>query len=237
MMTVGVMGGMGPAATVDFMHRVVEHSSSEWAKTDREHIHWIVDFNPDVPDRSTAITNRSDEPEQELVAMAVRLEQAGADVLVMPCNQAHKWADGIAAAVSIDLLPWLDIAADGVARSETSGRLGLLATAGTVSRGLYRTPLERRGIPLLEPDGETQLIASQSIGALKAGAREEALHLLRESAERLAAAGAERLLLACTDLSAIAGALPAGEAVTSAVPVIDASQIVAEYVVAYARSA
>ncbi len=91
---VGVLGGMGPEATVDFMARVIALTPT---RTDEDHVRMIVDNNPHIPSRQTALLDDGEEPGPVIAAMAAGLETAGADFLVMPCNTAHVYADAILA--------------------------------------------------------------------------------------------------------------------------------------------
>ncbi len=83
--TVGVLGGMGPDATVDFMAKVIALTP---ATKDQDHIRMIIDHNPKVPNRQTAILDNGEDPGPDLAATATRLDTAGADFLVIPCNTA-----------------------------------------------------------------------------------------------------------------------------------------------------
>src|SRR5579872_2815690 len=88
---IGILGGMGPEATVDLMRRVIAATP---ARSDADHIHMIVDNNPKVPSRIAAIIETTGpDPAPELIRMAQSLERAGADALAMPCNTAHAYAD------------------------------------------------------------------------------------------------------------------------------------------------
>ncbi|NNC77560.1 MAG: hypothetical protein HKN77_06305, partial [Woeseiaceae bacterium] len=82
----GVLGGLGPVATVDFMQRVIDLTPVE---CEQDHVHMLVDQNPSVPNRQDAIMHGGESPAAALAAMALRLQKSGADFLVMPCNTAH----------------------------------------------------------------------------------------------------------------------------------------------------
>jgi aspartate racemase len=99
--TVGVLGGMGPEATVDFMATVVAMTP---VKTDQDHVHMIVDNDPSIPPRQDAILRSGADPGPAMARMAKGLETAGADFLVMPCNTAHAFSKAVTAAVDIPLL-------------------------------------------------------------------------------------------------------------------------------------
>src|ERR1700733_12945883 len=90
---IGVLGGMGPAATIDFMIKMLKATT---ATNDQEHVPMIVHDVPQIPDRSTAIQNNSDEPWLPLLAGTLMLERAGAELIAIPCNTAHHWYERLA---------------------------------------------------------------------------------------------------------------------------------------------
>lgn len=231
--TIGVLGGMGPAATVDFYRRIVETTH---ATRDQDHLHVLVDSQPAVPDRTAFLLQGGEDPAPALIAMARTLEQAGAELLVMACNTAGAFAPQVAAAVGVPLVDWVDEAATGVAAALPAlRRIGLLATNGTVASGLYQRAFGRRDVDVIVPPAQAQeqvMAAIYGPAGVKAGpanlvaAREQV-----ESAGRDAiAAGAEAILLACTELSVLFAAHAPGWPV----PAFDAAQVVAERVIVLA---
>ena len=232
MKTIGVIGGMGPAATVDFLRRIVEATS---ASRDQDHLRVLTDCDPSIPDRTDWILDRGPDPTPQLCASARSLERWGADFLVMPCNSASVCAPSIAAVIDIPLLDWPGIAADGtLARHD--GPVGVLATTGTIAAGTYQRSFARRGTDILIPAPDDQLRVSAAIDAVKQDGpwSHVALEYVIAAGDSLAAAGARTLLLACTELSAIAGARPGDDPLILALPWADAAQFVAEEAVRYA---
>src|SRR4051812_27943024 len=122
---VGVLGGMGPAATVDFLRRVVAATP---ATRDQDHLRLLVDSNPAVPDRTAALLGAGPDPTPVLVAMARGLEAQGADLLVMPCNTASAFADGVQRAVTVPLLRWPDVVAEELLARRPGAVVGILGT-------------------------------------------------------------------------------------------------------------
>jgi aspartate racemase len=230
-LTVGVIGGMGPAATVDFMARVITATPAE---RDQDHLHVLVDCNPEVPDRTAFLQSEGLDPRPTLIAMAKRLEQAGADFLVMPCNTAHAFAGDIGAEVTIPLVDWPSVVADAVA-AEGVEQAGILASTGTLLADIYRAPLEVRGIRSVVPTPSGQAAVMRAIygsegvkhlGSASPVARRD----LIAGAEDVVGQGATAVILACTEFSAI----NAVRSLEVRVPVVDASEIVARHVVARA---
>jgi aspartate racemase len=117
--TVGVLGGMGPEATVDFMAKVIAFTPAE---KDQDHVHMLVDNNPKVPNRQAAILADGVDPRPELAAMAARLEASGADFLVIPCNTAYVFRDAVNEAVGIPLISIIDVTVAAVVGRHTGNR-------------------------------------------------------------------------------------------------------------------
>ena len=102
---VGIIGGMGPDATVDFMSRVLQATP---ASTDQDHVRMVIENNPRIPSRQLAMRGEGQDPGPAIAAIAARLEVAGAEFLVMPCNLAHAWQSDIEAASSIPFVSIVD---------------------------------------------------------------------------------------------------------------------------------
>src|SRR5947209_5090461 len=135
--TLGVLGGMGPLATVDFMHKVIDATP---ARHDQEHIPLIVHSVPQIPDRTTAFLTGSDAPWGYLLAGLRVLENAGADVIAIPCNTAHLWHGRLAASARVPVLHIGHAACDAIGRrADAVRRVGLLATSATVQARIYHS--------------------------------------------------------------------------------------------------
>jgi aspartate racemase len=206
---VGVIGGMGPEATVDFLRRIV---AGVPARDDADHIHVLVDNNPKIPSRIAALLEGgSEDPAPVLIAMARGLERQGADFLAIPCNTAHYYLPVIAAAVSI---PVLDMVALSIAASSGT-RIGMLASPAVRKVGLYEAHLRDAGKEAVFPVDDTPML--DIIRAVKAGRVTDA-H--RRTYARIAQSlEADAYLIACTELSV----LGAPEGVAK--PVVDALDV------------
>ena len=202
---IGVIGGMGPEATVDLMRRVI---SATPATDDIDHIRMIVDNNPKVPSRLKALLDKSGEdPAPVLAGMARGLEAAGAHVLVIPCNTAHHYLPDIRAAVGI---PVVDMVALSVAWLQAilapKSRIGLLASPAVRLTGLFEHHCARAGIGILSPEGAEEVAVLAVIKGAKAGYVSPAQKVAyRAAADALIARGAACLVVACTELSVLAG--------------------------------
>lgn len=195
--TIGIIGGMGPLATADLFEKIVGHTK---AACDQEHLHVVIDSNTNIPDRTAALLHGGADPLPELVKSAGRLEKMGADVLIMPCNTAHNYYDGIAAAVSVPVLHMVRLTAWALVERGVK-KAGLLATDGTVRTGIYQKSFAGSGVELLTPDEAGQRAVMEMIyQGVKAGDMAFDAQPARQAMERLLAAGAEVLILGCTEL-------------------------------------
>ena len=196
---------MGPEATVDLMRRVLLATP---ATDDRDHVHLLVDSNPDVPSRIAALIERTGEsPGPELVRMAERLQSAGAEALAIACNTAHAYAPDITKAVSIPLLDMIVLTADRIAAMALRHkRVGLLASTAVVNLGLYERVLGQRGIAIAVPQRQAELV--DVIKAVKRGDLGPATRrVFAQIANGLEAEGVDLLLIACTELSLLADSI------------------------------
>jgi aspartate racemase len=222
-LTVGVLGGMGPDATVDFMSKVIAATP---AGSDQEHVHMLVDHNPHVPDRTRAILGEGGEPGPVLAAMAKQLEQAGARMVVMPCNTAHAFRADIEAALTV---PFVSIIDEMVEVCRGNSAVGLLATRGCLVSGIYQTALRAAGIETIVPDEEEVTELASLIATIKMGDFSPAVGAsMKQLAEGLTSRGAQAVIAGCTEIP-----LVLDQSMLDA-PLISSTDILANATVAYA---
>lgn len=196
---VGVLGGMGPAATARFLDLLV---SATPASSDQDHLPVVVWSDPRVPDRTAAIRGEGPVPTPCLEEGGRALVEAGADVVAIPCNTAHAFTAGLASRIGVPVLDMVEVTvAAVVARQPRPQAVGLLATDGTLLAGLYHEAFARRGVPVLVPEPRDQARVMRAIRAVKAGdlgvtRRQEATDLVAG----LVAEGADAVVLGCTEL-------------------------------------
>lgn len=199
---IGVLGGMGPEATILLQRKLVEAVP---VRDDSDHIPLFVDMNPQVPSRiAHLIEGTGIDPGPTLAAMARRLQTAGAAALAMPCNTAHHYADAITAAVDIPFLNMVDLAADYAAQMlGTGGCVGVLASPAVRRTRLFEAALEARGLSVIWPADDDPMLAA--IRALKeVGPGGLARDTLLLASKELAAVGAGMQFVACSEFSIIA---------------------------------
>lgn len=202
MKTIGILGGMGPQATIDLYQKILDSTD---AKKDQEHVPTLIWSNPGIPDRNLAILKGGTDPSPFLAAGALILEQGGADCIVMPCNTAHMFAAAIVEAVSIPLIDMIEETARTAARIlPQAAEVSILATTATVSIELYQKALHRYGLKFILPDETDQATIMAAIfdeRGIKAGFVDDynrcrVLGVLR----RQESLGARAYIAGCTEL-------------------------------------
>lgn len=195
----GLLGGMGPSATADVFNKIIANTP---ANSDQEHIPIIVRSVPQIPDRTKALLKGGASPEAALAGGARSLCDAGAKLIAITCNTAHHWYDVVVAASSAPVLHIADaVLAELDSRATRGARLGLMATEGTMASGFYQRRLSDAGYEVLTPSLEAQMqMVTPSIFFAKAGRWEEARECAVRAAEELLEAGAEIVVLGCTEL-------------------------------------
>jgi aspartate racemase len=222
----GVLGGMGPEATVDFMRQVIALTK---VSRDQDHVRMLVDHNPQVPSRQRALLEDGPSPAPELAAMAARLEAAGADFLVMPCNTAFAFRAAIEAAVRIPLLSIVELTAAEAIRHGARG-IGILATRGCLRAGVYQEQFSGSGVALLLP-GEDELdLFMELVERIKLGdtggeVKASMMSLALAQVQR----GARAIIVGCTEVPLVLDPLMIG------VPLISSTEVLAAETVRLAR--
>jgi aspartate racemase len=221
---VGIIGGMGPEATVDLMRRVVAKTP---AHDDQDHIHLIVESNPKIPSRMAhLIEGTGSDPTPELIRIALNLRRAGADALAMPCNTAHAYAHSIRRAVSIPLLDMVSLTVNQIALSGGAARVGLLASTAVHTTELYAKAFLGHGIDVILPARQDEVMALiKGVKRGDTGTQTEAAlgRIALETKNQ-----ADVLLIACSELSVIAAGIT--------VPFVDSLDVLAQAIVTFATS-
>jgi len=199
MKTIGIIGGMGPLATVHLYERIVLRTKS---LKDQDHVHVLIDSNTNIPDRTKAIIGNGEDPTVELIKSARILENGGADFLIMPCNTAHYFIDIIKESVHI---PFINMPEETVKYTyDKYGKdtvVGVLATDGTIKSKIYENYYSKLGIKTVAPKKTQEKLMKFIYDVIKSGNYEQGTDLLFECVEELKGLGADTFLLGCTELS------------------------------------
>ena len=204
----GVLGGMGPLASAEFMRRLVLLTPAE---RDQDHLPAVLWSDPRVPDRIAGHRGTGESPLPAMLRGLQGLQAAGCGAVVVPCNTAHGWFDAMQAASPVPILHIVDAAEAELARlGVPPGPVGLMGTAGTLAMRLYQDRLEPKGWRFLLPTSdEMEALALPAIARVKTGDVAGAYAPLAEAAQRLAGRGAHAVVLACTEMPLALGAGPA----------------------------
>ena len=178
--TIGILGGMGPLATVDLYKKIVLSTAADG---DNDHIRVYIDGNSAIPDRTAAILSGGPDPVPEMLSALRSLEKCGADCVIMPCNTAHHFLPRLQAETALPFIDMTAVTAAVCAERYPGKRACLLGTKGTIAARIYDGALEAAGVDFLVPNGD-----------------EQTEELLTELIGR----GAEYFILACTELPILA---------------------------------
>lgn len=194
----GILGGLGPMSTVYFCELLNLHTA---AACDADHIDMLISSRATTPDRTAYIIDRSaPDPLPVMLEEAHRLERAGVDLIVVPCNTAHYFYDGLAEGCNTPILNIID---------ETTAHLcgigtrtfGLLATEGTIRSGAYERFCAPRNLTCITPAEEEQkIITSIIFDAIKQNKPVD-MAAFEGVVNSLRARGCEKIVLGCTELS------------------------------------
>ena len=198
----GVLGGLGPLATIYFADLVIKMTDAD---IDQEHIDMMILNHPSIPDRTAYILNPlSPNPIPYMVDDAQRLEKNGCDYIVIPCNTAHYFYDEIQKNVNV---PIINIIEETVKYCEREipnlKKIGILATEGTIASRAYQNIVEKHGYECVLPS-EYDLRSLMNIiyNGVKAGQKVDIYEFQRIIGE-MKKQGSDAIVLGCTELSII----------------------------------
>ena len=193
----GVLGGMGPLATVDFMAKLLTATP---AARDQQQIPVVAWNVPQIADRQKALAGLGPSPLPQLLNGIEKLNAAGASHIAIPCNTAHHWYDALSRASDAPILHIVEATLARIAERAPT-RVGVIATHGTLATGWFQQSLERLNVtPVLPTEQELESWFVPGCYAVKRGALREGGELLSLQAQALVERGAETLILACTEV-------------------------------------
>jgi aspartate racemase len=197
MSRIGVFGGMGPAATVDFLDKLVKLTP---ASRDQDHLPVIVASLPHIHDRSNAILSQGRDPLPQLLAGIETLNRADVGVIVIPCNSSHHWFDQMSRSSKAPVLHIASSCVEAISPS-AGARVAIFATRGTLASGFYQRELVGRGMDFLLPDAEgAQIQVDACIREVKAGRMEAGAQHLTQACQDAVRCGATTLIMGCTEI-------------------------------------
>jgi aspartate racemase len=194
----GILGGMGPAASAEFITRLIQQTP---ATRDQDHIPFVLWNEPRIPDRSTSMRNGDDNPLPYLIDGIQALKYTGCDLIVIPCNTAHFWHHELVK-LNVPIIHIVDSVADALRDvNVVNTKIGIMGTQATVEFGLYQYMLTKLGWDCIVPSKEEMDTSVQpSIDLIKGGKVEQARLMLMTVVKSLIERGAKAVVLGCTEI-------------------------------------
>lgn len=197
----GVLGGIGPMSTVYFYEMITAHTKAD---KDQDHLDIVISSRATTPDRSAYVLGQSSEdPFSVMERDAEMLVKYGATVLAIPCNTAHYFYDRLQRSLPVPVLNMIQLTVQ-AAKAQGCTKLGILATSGTVASCSYQRMCAAEGLSYAVPSEADQAVLMQHIiyDEIKSGKPVDLPEFMR-IADALKAAGCQRAVLGCTELSLI----------------------------------
>jgi aspartate racemase len=200
--TIGILGGMGPEATANAYHEIIDSTP---VTKDQEHIPVIIYSNPQIPDRTHGLLYDGESPLPELLVTTKKLEYSGADFVIIPCNTSHFFIKEMRASVNIPVISMIEETLAFVKNKYPHiTKVGLLATTGTIKTGIYKNIFSSANIDIISPEGkEQETLVMESIygdNGIKSGKKEHPNKLLKKAVLNLQNKGAELIIMGCTEI-------------------------------------
>ena len=198
--SLGILGGMGPQATVDFFQKIIKLSD---ATSDAEHLRIYIDNHPQIPDRIGAILKGIGDPLPALTESLNKLEACGTDIIAIPCVSAHFFLPSLRKAAKSQILDMLELIVQACHKHFPGKRAGLLTSVAAAQAGLASKRLEAAGIPTVSPRPDHQLELGDLILHVKAKQIEQTLEPFKTITAEMHKRGADYFVLGCTELPII----------------------------------
>jgi len=198
MKRLGILGGMGPAASAEFITRLIQQTP---ASCDQEHIPFVLWNEPRTPDRSTSMRNGDDKPLPYLIEGVQALKYSGCDLIVIPCNTAHFWFDELSK-LNVKIIHIVDSVIHALQDvNVVDSTIGVIGTQATIEFGLYQYMLNKSGYNSMVPTKEEMdKLVQPAIDLIKGGSIIEAHPMLMTVVKSLINRGAKAVVLGCTEI-------------------------------------
>jgi len=194
----GILGGMGPLATYNLYKGIIDATP---AKKDQDHINMVILNASYIPDRTANILNGGESPLPYLLEGCETLENAGCDLIAIPCNTSHYFYDELQKKCKTEILNMIDLVAKRLFE-ENELNVFLMATAGTIKAGIYAKYLSARNINILPANEFEITIIMKVIYDIKAGIKPD-LSDITAIVKKYCGLGCKKIILGCTELSLI----------------------------------
>jgi aspartate racemase len=200
---IGILGGLGPEATIDLYKKIVYATP---AVKDQEHIETIIISNPKIPDRTAHICNKEETPVPEMLKTIKELELHNVSSILIPCNTAHHFLEELQNSTNIKILNMVEETVKEIKEKYPNiKKVGLLATDGTNKSKIYENELKKHGLELILPTDYQQkhyiMEAIYGKTGIKAGFKQRPKKLLEVAALHLQFKGADVIIKGCTEIA------------------------------------
>lgn len=196
---IGILGGMGPQATVDAMNKIIKNTP---AHSDQEHIPVITVSIPDIPDRTKSIINHDDKPLMKMAEYLKILESANVGCIIIPCNTAHFWFDQLQQQTQTKMISIVEATVEFILKNNVQ-KICILATSATINTELYQKKFTAHQIEFTLPVPDIQQLVMHSIYLYKSGDIKESKDIMREVINLYDFDPTRKFLLACTEIPLI----------------------------------
>ncbi len=230
MKRVGIIGGMGPEATVDLFVKIIKNTD---AKKDQEHIPIVIDNYPQIPDRTAYIFGRGESPLPYLLESVRRLERASVDCLCMACNTAHYFIDKLRREAKVPFISMIETVLEKILDEGDCKKIGLMATDGTVKARIYHNAFEKAGLKIHDFEGSIQSLIMESIYKLKAGEHEQAKETFQNAIETIKAESHDCLIAGCTEVPVLLSLID--RKLLEGIKIFDATELLAKKIVSMCK--
>ncbi|MBN2796870.1 MAG: aspartate/glutamate racemase family protein [Clostridia bacterium] len=222
----GIIGGMGPEATVSFYSRIIKMTE---VSKDQDHFRVVIDSNSKIPDRTDAILNNGPSPLPALIETAENVRKMGAVVAGIPCITAHYYMNELRKNTSLKVLSALEVLEDKIQKMYPHIKhIGVLATTGTVKSKLFNQQLNNHHILYPSDESQKKKVMEAIYGAegiKNIGINKKSLNLLIAAGNELIEQGAELIIAGCTEIGVILNADHVN------CPFLDPMDVLAEYMI------
>jgi len=201
-LVIGILGGMGPEATVNCFEKLVKNTPAD---CDQEHLRIVIINDPKIPDRSGAILNNGPSPVPVLLQNITSLKSSGADFVIIPCVTVHYFLEELLSQCDMPVLSILDAMSNHICRNHSQMKtIGLLGTSGTIQSGIFQKKLTAAGIETVVCSDPVQQQVMEAIYNIKNKntrlSHTDITDSLASAAKHLIQQGAQGIIAGCTEI-------------------------------------
>ncbi len=223
---IGIIGGMGPEATLDLFYKIIKNTNVE---KDQDHIHLVIDNYPQIPDRTSFLLGKGENPLPYILNSAKKLENFGVSAICMPCNTAHYFENEIRKAISVPFISIVKSVIDEIKENfKNIKNVGLIATKGTIIGKVYEIPLKKEGFNIIILENLIDEIM-EIIYSIKRGIIKENSHKFKKILDDYRKANSEIIIAGCTEIPLLFSY------VVTDMPIIDSTLSLAKKVIKFAK--